>query len=77
MVPGALDDANWFVRYSNNSHHIDAVSAAGPVVTIDLGIGLPDPGPNVVSYSWVRPDLVSLYGGQPVAAWADWPILPP
>jgi len=77
VVPGAPHRANWYVRYSNNSRIIDAVSADGSVVTISLGFGSADPGPNVVSYSPPPHDLVSLYGGEPVAAWADWPILPP
>ena len=77
VVPGNLDGANWYVRYANNSRVIDAVSAADDVVTISLGFGLADAGPNVVSYSPPPHDLVSLHGGEPVAAWADWPIVTP
>ncbi len=74
LVPGALDTGNWFVRWSNNSRIISSATAAGSVITIALGFGSGDSGPNVVSYSPPPSDVQRLGTLTPAAAFADFPI---
>lgn len=69
-------DANWFVRFDNVEKPVTDVSM-GPVnvVVSTLG-GVPDAGPNVVSYSPPPFDVVSdTLKPFPAAAFTDFPLV--
>ena len=79
LTSGPLDVSNWFVRYGGLSKTVNAADAEGHVPGIlDLYLlagGVPNPGPDVVSYSPPPFDVVSRTG-IPAAAFADYPITP-
>jgi len=80
LVPGALDPANWFLRFNNTFISPLVIpgnpSAAGSTVSIIFFTAGPDPGPDVVSFSPPPNDVVSLATAIPAAAFSDFPLAP-
>jgi len=80
LVPGVLNLANWSVRHSNTRYAMfDA--GVGPfqpesVVIHYIPPGVPDPGPDVVTYSPPPFDVVGDPDLVPAAAFTDFPITP-
>jgi len=77
LTGGPISTGNWFVRVANLQKNITNVDVEGHVprlvdVLCSVG-GIPNAGPDVVSYSPPPFDLTSLTG-IPAAAFADFPI---
>lgn len=75
---GLLDPANWFVRFQNLERPVilPQVPPLGPdFVNMSTGIVVPDPGPDVVSYSPPPFDVISdTFNPTPADAFADFPL---
>lgn len=72
----ALDTDNWFVRLSNQAYRRDAAVAAGDAVVLTLGLAIPDPGPNVVSFSPPPFDVLAAAPSfKPAPAFSDFPLV--
>lgn len=73
LVPGALDNGNWFVVGDASEWSTLGAVAAASTVTLTLTRSLANPSPGV-TYGAITPDVVGLVGGLPAAEFFQFPI---
>lgn len=77
QVNPALDLLNWSLRIVDNRWTPIAASTSGDTVSLTLGgFPMPDPGPDVASYSPPLFDVIAT-NGLPAAAFIDFPVSGP
>lgn len=71
---GALDLANWTVRWNNLVWTVSAALAVGNQVQLAGAAGAGNPGADVVSFAPPPFDVLTLENDRPVVAFTDFPL---
>lgn len=70
----AIDIANWTVRWNNLNRNVIAAEITGSSVHLILTPGGADAGIDRVNYDPPPFDVLTSVGGNPVAAFTDFPV---
>ena len=71
---GAIDTANWSVRWNNINRVVSGASIVGNRVVLGLTAGGADPGIDRVTFAPPPFDVITTDGGNPVQAFTDFPV---
>ena len=72
----ALDTANWTMRIDGDAYSTSLAGALGPVVSLAITAGAPDPGIDQVTFAPPPNDVLATSSGLAAAAFADYPLAP-
>lgn len=79
LTPGILNPANWSIRWLGFSAPPTGASVAAPgpgaVVQLVPGLGVPDPGPDAVTFTPPPFDVTALVDSAPAQGFVGFPLV--